>query len=66
MGNFDASVDWIRGRLHLSSITDNYKKNIKFEVEEKKLLSIAEALKSTTASATVALKIQRKQKRLWL
>ena len=46
MGSFDGSVDWIRGRLHLSSLTDNYKKQIKLEEN-----IIAEALKITTSQA---------------
>ena len=47
MGDFGGSVDWIRGRIHLSSLTDNYKKQIKLEKEN----TIAEALKTTTRQA---------------
>jgi len=54
MGNFDGTADWIRGRIHLSIITDNYKKKIKLQEE---------ALK-TTIAPTVALGIaSRRQKR---
>ena len=46
MGNFDGTTDWIRGRIHLSSLTNSYKKQI--ELEEN---TIAEALKTTTRQA---------------
>ena len=46
MGNFDGTTDWIRGRIHLSSLTNSYKKQI--ELEEN---TIAEALKTTTIQA---------------
>ena len=60
MGNFDGTADWIRGRIHLSIITDNYKKKIKLQEEK----SIKEALKTTIAPTAVALGIaSRRQKR---
>ena len=59
MGNFDGSADWIRGRIHLSSITDKYKKKIKIEEED----FVKEAFK-TAIAPTVALGIaSRRQKR---
>ena len=58
MGNFDGTADWIRGRIHLTIITDNYKKTIKFEEEE----FVKKALK-TTIDPTVAVGIPRRHKR---
>ena len=58
MGNFDGTADWIRGRIHLSIITDNYKKKIEFEEEK----FIKKALK-TTIDPTVALGIPQRRKR---
>ena len=49
MGNFDATVDYMRGRLHLTQITDAYKKrtNLKADGET----PIKQALKSTADQA---------------
>ena len=58
MGNFDGSADWIRGRIHLSSITDKYKKKIKIEKEN----PVQEAIK-TAIVPTVALGNPRRHKR---
>ena len=58
MGNFDGSADWIRGRIHLSSITDKYKKKIKIEKEN----CVKEAFK-TAIAPTVAFGIPRRHKR---
>ena len=58
MGNFDGTADWIRGRIHLSIITDSYKKKIKLEKEK----FIKEALK-TKIDPTVTLGILRRHKR---
>jgi len=61
MGNFDGNADWIRGRIHLSIITDNYKKEI--ELEKEKLENIKKAME-TAIAPTVALGIApRRQKR---
>ena len=62
MGNFDGSADWIRGRIHLSIITDNYKKKIKLEKE--KSINLEAALERAIAP-TVALGIaSRRLKRI--
>ena len=61
MGNFDGSADWIRGRIHLSIITDNYKKKI--DLEKEKFESVKKAME-TAIAPTVALGIaSRRQKR---
>ena len=70
MGNFDGSADWIRGRIHLSIITDNYltdnyldnyKKKIKLEMD--KFETVKKAME-TAIAPTVALGIvPRRQKR---
>ena len=46
IGNFDGTADYIRGRIHLSDIANNYKKKIKLKADEDK--TIATALKTTT------------------
>ena len=58
MGNFAGSADWIRGRIHLSIITDNYKKKIKLEKE----IFNKKALK-TKIDPAVTLGIPRRHKR---
>ena len=49
MGNFDATVDYIRGRLHLPQITDDYKKRTNFSTDGE--TSTEQALKSTADQA---------------
>jgi len=59
IGNFDGSADYIRGRIHLCDIADNYKKKIKLKADEDK--SIAKALKTTTDQTIDGLKTRRKR-----
>ena len=59
IGNFDGSADYIRGRIHLHDITDNYKKKIKLKAGEDK--SIATALKTTTDQTIDGFKTRRKR-----
>ena len=59
IGNFDGSADYIRGRIHLHDIADNYKKKIKLKAGEDK--SIATALKTTTDQTIDVLKTRRKR-----
>ena len=59
IGNFDGSTDYIRGRIHLFDIADNYKKKIKLKADEDK--SVAEALKTTTYQTIDGLKNRRKR-----
>ena len=49
LGRFDASVDYIRGRLHLPDVTKSYKQRIKLSAAERN--SIVQALKMTTDQA---------------
>ena len=62
MGNFDGTADWIRGRIHLSSVTDIYKKKIKIENENFVKKAFKTAIAPTVASRrqkrTMALKIK--------
>ena len=58
MGDFAGSVDWIRGRIHLSCLSDNYKKQIELEEEN----TIAEALKTTTNQVIPIGLISRRKK----
>ena len=60
MGNFDGNADWIRGRIHLSIITDNYKKKIKLEKEKSE--NIKKAME-TAIAPTVALGIASQTKK---
>ena len=59
IGNFDGSADYIRGRIHLHDIADNYKKKIKLKAGEDK--SIATALKTTTDQTIDGFKTRRKR-----
>ena len=59
IGNFDGSADYIRGRIHLHDIADNYKKKIKLKAGEDK--SIATALKTTTDQTIDGFKNRRKR-----
>ena len=61
MGNFDGTADWIRGRIHLSSITDIYKKKITIEKEAFKTAiapTVALGIASRRQKRTMALKIK--------
>ena len=62
IGNFDGNADYIRGRIHLSDIADNYKKKIKLKAHEDK--SIAKALKTTTYQTIDVLKTLTIRKRI--
>ena len=59
IGNFDGSADYIRGRIHLCDIADNYTKNIKLKADKDK--SIADALKTTAYQTIDVLKTRRKR-----
>ena len=59
IGNFDGSADYIRGRIHLCDIADNYKKKIELKADEDE--SIAKALKTTTDQTIDAFKTRRKR-----
>ena len=56
-GNFDGTADYIRGRIHLCDIADNYKKKIELKADEDKI--IATALKITTDQTIDVLKTRR-------
>ena len=62
IGNFDGSADYIRGRIHLHDIADNYKKKIKLKAGEDK--SIATALKTTTDQTIDGFKTDSRRKRI--
>ena len=50
MGNYDVTVDYIRGRLHLPDITDAYKKRSNLSTDGE--TPTVQALKSTADQAT--------------
>ena len=58
MGNYDVTVDYIRGRLHLPEITNAYKKRTDLSTEEE--TPIKQALKSTADQAAQEKKMTRK------
>ena len=61
LGRFDASVDYIRGRLHLPDITRSYKQKNKLSAVEGN--SIAQALKMATDQA-IAVGRRKSRKRM--
>ena len=61
MGNFDGSADWIRGRIHLSIITDNYKKKI--DLEKENFETVKKAMETAIAPTVALGTAPRRQKR---